>query len=74
VECNNEAARVPVVLVPVYNPATYSNVSSCNKHGCTEYGTYTPPSIQQEDINAPRRDQTRDTCFTNFRSALELKP
>ncbi|MDE2020502.1 MAG: DUF2958 domain-containing protein, partial [Patescibacteria group bacterium] len=65
-DCLIEAAqRVPVkeVLVPVAGSSFSSQ--SCDKHGrnCSQYSTYTPPSIEQVDVNAPLRDQATRACF-----------
>jgi hypothetical protein len=75
-DCLIEATqRVPVkdAFVPVAGSSSTSE--SCDRHGrnCTEYSSFTPPTIEQVDTNAPLRDQVARSCLTR-KGWVEVKP
>ena len=66
-ECLIEGAqRVPVAPVYTVTPASSFSSSSCDKkgHNCSSYSTSMPPTVQQQDANAPLRDQVVRSCFS----------
>lgn len=66
-ECMIEAARaVPPREALVTVAGTAYSTQSCDKHrrNCTAYSSFTPPSVQQVDTNAPIREQAARACLT----------
>ncbi|MEO0036758.1 MAG: hypothetical protein RLZZ501_2781 [Pseudomonadota bacterium] len=64
--CLLEASRqVPVALTYRLQPGSSYTSTNCDKKGrsCSTYERVTPPTWQQEDTNAPLREQVTRGCF-----------
>ena len=65
--CMLEGAN-KVAVAPTYTmqPGSAYTSNSCDKHGknCSTYDTFTPPTMQQQDANAPLRDQVIRACLS----------